>query len=307
MKKLLIVLVCCQLVSASVFEQKRVLVFGGKTGWIGQKMVALLIAGGHEPVCATSRLENRQDLIDEIVRVKPDCIINAAGVTGKPTVDWCEEHKPETLRANVLGVLNLVDVASLFGLHVTNISTGCIYEYDEKHPMWSGIGFTEEDEPNFTGSFYSRNKIIMEKLILAYPNVLNLRMKMPVSAELDKGFVGKISKYKKLVNIPNSLCILEDLLPIAVDMTLRGIKGNFNFVNPGAMSHNQVMELYKKYVDPTKTWENFTVEEQDAMLKARRANAELSAAKLLALYPGIPPVEESLSRLFEGIKFKKKS
>lgn len=299
MKKLLIVLACCQLLSA--YESKRVLVFGGKTGWIGQKVVALLAAGGHEPVCATSRLENRQDLIDEITHVKPDYIVNAAGITGKPTVDWCEEHKAETLRTNVLGTLNVVDVAYLFGIHVTNISTGCIYEYDEKHPMWSGIGFTEEDEPNFNGSFYSCNKIIMEKLILAYPNVLNLRMKMPVSAELDKGFVGKIVKYKKLINVPNSFCILEDLLPIAVDMTLRGIKGNFNFVNPGALSHNQVMELYKKYIDPTKTWENFTVEEQDKILKARRANAELSAAKLLALYPDIPPVKESLARLFQTV------
>lgn len=297
MKKLLVVLACCQLVSAS--ESKRVLVFGGKSGWVGQKIVALLVSSGNEPVCAASRLENRQDLVDEITRVKPDYIINAAGITGKPTVDWCEEHKAETLRTNVLGTLNLVDVAYLLGLHVTNISTGCIYEYDEKHPMWSGIGFTEEDEPNFNGSFYSRNKIIMEKLILQYPNVLNLRMKMPISAELDKGFVGKIVKYKKLINVPNSLCILEDLLPIAVDMTLRGIKGNFNFVNPGALSHNQVMDLYKKYVDPSKTWENFTVEEQDKILKARRANAELSAAKLLALYPNIPRVEESLERLLK--------
>jgi hypothetical protein len=40
---------------------------------------------------------------------------------------------------------------------------------------------------------------------------LSLRIKMPVSCELDKGFIGKITKYKKLVNIPNSLSVLEDL------------------------------------------------------------------------------------------------
>ncbi len=300
-QRVLITAFCFQFVS---IEAERILVFGGKTGWIGQKIVKLLNSCGHESICAVSRLENRQDLIAEVVRVKPDCIINAAGIIGKPNVDWCEEHKQETVCTNVLGVLNLVDIGFIYGLHVTNISTGCIYEYDEHHPMWSCIGFTEEDEPNFAGSFYSRSKIIMEKLILVYPNVLNLRIKMPVSAELDKGFVGKIIQYKKLVNIPNSLSMLEDLLPIAIDMTLKGIKGNFNFVNPGVVSHNQVMELYKKYIDPSKTWENFTIEEHDELLKSRRANAELSCHKLLQLYPNIPHVSISLQNLFQEIKEK---
>jgi dTDP-4-dehydrorhamnose reductase len=283
-------------------QAKTILVFGGKTGWIGQKIVQLLKDGGHNPICAESRLENRQDIISEILLAKPDAIINAAGITGKPNVDWCEDHKQETLRTNVIGTLNLADVAYIHGLHLTNISTGCIYEYDENHPIGSGIGFTEDEEPNFDGSFYSRTKIQMEQLILEYPNLLNLRVKMPVSLELDKGFVGKLVKYKKLVNIPNSLTVLDDLLPIAIDMTLKGIKGNFNFVNPGTMSHYEVMDLYKQYIDPTHTYEGFSLDDQARILKARRANAELSAAKLLKLYPHISPIKESMEKLFKKIK-----
>jgi dTDP-4-dehydrorhamnose reductase len=37
--------------------------------------------------------------------VKPDVVINAAGKTGKPNVDWCEDHKEETLRSNDTGPL----------------------------------------------------------------------------------------------------------------------------------------------------------------------------------------------------------
>lgn len=284
-------------------KMNNVLVFGGKTGWIGQKIVTLLNDLGYNAVCAESRLENRESIIHEISKVQPIAIINAAGITGKPNVDWCEDHKQETLRTNVIGTLNLADIAYSYGIHLTNISTGCIYEYDEKHPMGSGIGFTEEEEPNFDGSFYSRTKIILEKLLLEYPNVLNLRVKMPVSEELDKGFVGKISKFKKLINIPNSLCVLEDLLPIAIDMTLKGIKGNFNFVNPGTISHNEVMDLYKQYIDQNHTYENFTLEEQAKILKARRANAELSASKLLKLYPNIPHIKKSITRLFKNQSF----
>ncbi len=287
------------LINVFMIDAQTILVFGGKTGWIGQKMVQLLKDGGHNPICARARLEDRGAIINEILTAKPDCIINCAGITGKPNVDWCEDHKEETIRTNVLGTVNLVDVAYLHNLHITNISTGCIYEYDETHPMHSGKGFTEEEEPNFNGSFYSRTKILLEKLILAYPNVLNLRVKMPISYELDKGFVGKIIHYKKVINVPNSFCMLDDLLPIAIDMTFKALKGNFNFVNPGTLSHNEVLDLYRQYLDPHHTYENFTIAEQDAILKARRANAELSPAKLLQLYPNIPSAKESLIKILQ--------
>ncbi len=299
MKKILLLYLLS--ISMTNANSKTILVFGGKNGWIGQKIVKLLKEMGHTPLCAQSRLENRQHIIDEIKHTNPDAIINAAGIIGNPNVDWCEEHRQETIRTNVIGTLNLADIAFMHRLHLTNISTGCIYEYDDAHSMGSGIGFTEEEKPNFDGSFYSRTKIQMESLLLEYPNVLNLRVKMPLSVELNRGFVGKIARYTKLINVPNSLCVLDDLLPIAVDMTLKEVKGNFNFVNPGALSHNQVMDLYIKYIDPNHTYENFTLEEQDKILKARRANAELSAEKLLRLYPDIPHISIALERLLKKI------
>jgi len=304
MKKLFFALLAT--ISASLYAAPQTfLVFGGAKGWIGQKIVTLLQNAGHNAIPAKSRLENRESIIAEIEAVKPDAIINAAGIIGCPTVDWCEANKQETIRVNVIGTLNLADIAFQHNIHLTNISTGCIYEYDELHPMWSGIGFTEEDAPNFDGSFYSATKIVMEKVILNYPNVLNLRIKMPISTEMDKGFVAKIIKYEKVVNIPNSLSVLDQLLPLAIDMTMRRLTGNYNFVNPGALSHNQVLELYKEYIDPNFTWKNFSLEEHNQILKARRANAELSAAKLLQLYPELPPIREALITLFKKIAAKK--
>ena len=37
---------------------------------------------------------------------KPTHVLNSAGVTGRPNVDWCEDHKQETIRANVVGYGN---------------------------------------------------------------------------------------------------------------------------------------------------------------------------------------------------------
>jgi len=279
------------------------LVFGGKTGWIGQQLVTLLQAEGHTALCATARLENRTDILQEIDHVKPDCIINAAGITGRPNIDWCEDHKIETLRANIIGALTVADCACIHNIHCITLGTGCIYEYDAQHPIHSGIGFTEEEKPNFHGSFYSHTKTMLDDLLTYYPNVLNLRLRMPISDDLSpRSLVTKISGYAKVINVPNSMTVLYDLLPLIPEMARRKLTGTYNFVNPGTVSHNEILDLYKKYIDPHFTYTNFTIEEQNTILKAARSNNELNASKLLKEFPHIPTVKQSLEKVFQRMQ-----
>eukprot|EP00980_Cylindrotheca_fusiformis_P003162 scaffold721_cov131-Cylindrotheca_fusiformis.AAC.52 len=268
-------------------EMKKVLIFGGKTGWIGQQMAELVKKeDGIEVVIADSRMQNRESVAKELDEVKPTHVLNAAGITGRPNIDWCEDNKQATMRTNVIGTLNLADLCDERGIHCTVYATGCIFVYDEKHPEGSGIGFTEEDKPNFDGSFYSQTKSYMEPMLKEYPTCLILRVRMPVSDDLfHRNFVTKIVKYEKVVNIPNSMTILHEMLPASLAMAKKGLTGVYNFTNPGVISHNQVLDLYKKYIDPTYTYQNFTIEEQAKVIKAPRSNNELDTTKLLKDMP----------------------
>jgi 3,5-epimerase/4-reductase len=148
--------------------------------------------------------------------------------------------------------------------------------------MGSGIGFTEDDKPNFAGSFYSETKGYMEPMLRTYPTCLILRVRMPISDDLShRSFVTKIAKYEKVVNIPNSMTILYEMLPASLAMADRGLTGVYNFTNPGVISHNEVLDLFKKYIDPNFQYANFTLEEQAAILKADRSNNELDTTKLM--------------------------
>lgn len=241
---------------------------------------------GIEVFAAESRVQNTEDVCRELDEIKPTHVLNAAGITGRPNIDWCEDHRPETMRTNVIGTLNLTDLCYQRGIHCTVYATGCIFVYDEKHPEGSGIGFTEEDTPNFSGSFYSQTKSYMEPMLKEYPNCLILRVRMPVGDDLiHRNFVTKIVKYEKVVNIPNSMTILTEMLPLSLAMAKKGLTGIYNFTNPGVISHNQVLDLYTKYIDPTYTYKNFSLEEQAMVIKAPRSNNELDATKLLRDMP----------------------
>jgi 3,5-epimerase/4-reductase len=135
------------------------------------------------------------------------------------------------------------------------------------------------------GSFYSKTKAYVEDMLKSYTGVMVLRVRMPISDDLNsRNFVTKIVHYDKVrmigpgrsrmhawtcseprsvsfqvVNIPNSMTVLTELLPVSLIMAERKLVGVYNFTNPGAISHNQILALYKKYVDPEYTWSNFTV------------------------------------------------
>ncbi|XP_073118939.1 trifunctional UDP-glucose 4,6-dehydratase/UDP-4-keto-6-deoxy-D-glucose 3,5-epimerase/UDP-4-keto-L-rhamnose-reductase RHM1 [Henckelia pumila] len=268
----------------------------GRTGWIGGLLGKLCEKQGIPYEYGKGRLEDRSQLLADILAVKPTHVFNSAGVTGRPNVDWCESHRTETIRTNVAGTLNLADVCREHGLLMMNFATGCIFEYNDSHPEGSGIGFKEEDTPNFTGSFYSKTKAMVEELLKEYDNVCTLRVRMPISSDLNnpRNFITKISRYNKVVNIPNSMTILDELLPISIEMAKRNLRGIWNFTNPGVVSHNEILEMYKKYIDPEFKWANFTLEEQAKVIVAPRSNNEMDASKLKKEFPELLSIKESL-------------
>lgn len=195
-----------------------------------------------------------------------------------------------------------------------NVSMTGIYrsEYNADMTQVTSPPFTEEDRPNFEGSFYSYTKARVEDILKFFPQTCILRVRMPVSDDLHpRSFVTKITKYDRVVDVPNSHSILHDLLPMVVLMAEHKEVGVYNFTNPGAISHNEVLELYRDVVDPAYTWKNFTVEEQSKVVKADRSNCELDPTKLMAKakqYQSeghdveVPEIHEAYERCFERMK-----
>lgn len=87
--------------------------------------------------------------------------MNFAGVRGLPNADWCEDHKIETARSNILGVMNLVDCCFLLNIHITQFGSACLFEHDAAHPA-EDHHFTEHDRPFYKDSFYSYTRFVSE-------------------------------------------------------------------------------------------------------------------------------------------------
>eukprot|EP00924_Labyrinthula_sp_SR-Ha-C_P014849 snap_masked-scaffold_9-processed-gene-0.10-mRNA-1 protein AED:0.31 eAED:0.32 QI:0/-1/0/1/-1/1/1/0/358 len=302
----------------------------GAQGWLGSKICNIIESFPGVTVTKTeARMENREIIKKEIKQatiLKPMThLIIAAGVThGKKeqdlkNIDFCEDNQTCTIRSNVLGTLSLVDLlyTSFPRTHVTIFGTGCIYDYDNKissctHDEVNKFkGFTEEDAANYTKSFYSKTKTILEELLRSYikegMEILVLRIRMPIQ-ELNENdinkrcLITKLKTYEKIINVQNSVSVLWDLLPAAVGLAISGETGLMNFTNPGTVSHNEILQLYREYMDKSFKWKNFTIEEQDMILKTTRCNNKLCVQKMMnalkRLNMVVPQANEALKKLF---------
>jgi hypothetical protein len=139
-------------------------------------------------------------------------------------------------------------------------------------------------------------------------NILNVRIRMPITDEVnERNFITKITNYKKICSIPNSMTVLNYLLPIMIDMSLKYNVGTINLTNPGLISHNEILEMYRDIVDPEFKWENFTIEEQNQILLSQRSNNLLNTSKLEKMYPNVLNIKEAVRNILLEMKNNFKS
>ncbi len=267
---------------------KKILLFGS-TGFIGSQLKDALTEKDYEVAGPRIEIRNLDEVRETIEKEAPDYIINATGMTGKPNVDWCEDHPIETYTVNVTGSLNIAAAAMEKGIKVAQMSSGCVYSGDN-----NGKGWTEEDKPNFFGSMYSRSRVACEMILKDFPNVLQLRIRIPIMGKSNpKNLIDKMLLYPKMINITNSCTVMEDFVPAAIKLMEMGTTGIMNMTNQGAMSHKEIMTLYKEIVDPSFEM-NFMEEEEQETLCKRRSNDVLNTDKRESLGIHMPPLEESL-------------
>ena len=279
----------------------------GSQGWIGNQFIDIL-PSDITYTCSKSRAD--KDLQVEIDLYKPTHIISFIGrthgvINGKEytTIDYLEEKGKlvENIRDNMFGPLLILELCKLNNIHYTYLGTGCIFQYDDNHPD----GFTEYDTPNFFGSSYSIVKGFTDQWMNLHEDyVLNLRIRMPITSKKDKrNFITKITTYEKICSISNSMTVLPELLPIVLDMMKNKQLGTINLTNPGVISHNEILEMYKEIVDPSFKWTNFDIAEQSKILKSDRSNNYLNTTKLTDLYPTVKSIQESIKECL--IQYKK--
>jgi UDP-glucose 4,6-dehydratase len=273
---------------------KKWLVYGSG-GWIGKKIKTYIDERGDEMVAGVARADNQANVLAEVEKHQPDQILSVLGRTHGPgfsTIDYLEQ-KGQTrinIRDNLYAPFVLAKIAELKGIHFTYLGTGCIFSSDS-----GDVSFDETSEPNFFGSEYSTVKGFTDLMSRLLPGMLNCRIRMPISQDNSpRNFITKITTYKKIHSVSNSMTVLEELLPMMLEMGSRKEVGTVNLTNPGVISHSEILALYTKHVDPSFEWETFSGPDLLKVIAAPRSNNKLATARLESLFPEVRSIHEAV-------------
>ncbi|MCX7661829.1 MAG: sugar nucleotide-binding protein [Candidatus Omnitrophica bacterium] len=218
---------------------RKILVWGG--GYLGLRLQDFL---GCE--ITTKKIFSFKDAEKEFKRFNPEVIINCVGHIGR-NVDECEKNIDVSLIANSFVPIILLELAIRNKVKLVHISSGCIYHFDytKDNPI------EEEEIPDFFELFYSRTKIYSEKALEPFCkkfNILILRPRIPLdNRPHPKNILTKLIKYRKIINLPNSVTYIPDFLEALKFLIEIDARGIFNVVNKGALKYPQLLEIYKRY------------------------------------------------------------
>ena len=283
-----------------------ILIYGGN-GWIGSQFAHILLHMNIIFKISSLKVnfDSKDEISKEIDEYKPTNVISFIGRThGKiGAIDYLEQDEKlcENIRDNLVGPRLLASICENKSIHFTYMGTGCIFTYKDDEEDYK---FLEEDNANFFGSSYSIVKGHTDKMMREYKNTLNLRIRMPIVGEDNpRNFITKITSYENICSIPNSMTVLPEMLPLIVDLMKMRHVGTLNFTNPGVITHNEILEMYKEYVDKSFEWLNLSIEEQNKILASKRSNNHLDTTKLEKLFPKIKNIKVSVKELLQ--KYKK--
>jgi dTDP-4-dehydrorhamnose reductase len=300
----------------------------GASGYVGQAFVSEL-QRRRQPFTPLARKEvdytRFEALLEFLNRTKPEFVVNAAGYSGRPNVDACEEHKAETLAGNTLLPQTIAQACAVTGIPWGHVSSGCIYNGakvrcsgplrvvpDLTRPEFTKmvdespeaiIGFTEADEPNFSFrhppcSFYSGTKALAEEAIADVGHSYVWRLRIPFD-ELDgpRNFLSKLQRYAKVYDNVNSISHRGDFVRACLDLWERRAPfGIYNLTNPGFIASRQVVSLIERHLHPARRFEFWSNDEEfyRAGVRTPRSNCVLDVSKLLATGVPMRPVMAAL-------------
>ncbi len=300
----------------------------GASGYIGQAFAEALRQRGQAfTALARSQLDytRYEILLDCLRETKPEFLINAAGYTGKPNVDACEDARADTLAGNTLFPQAVAHACLAANTPWGHVSSGCIFsgakvleagkariEKDLTKPALKKLleqmphsiqGFTETDRPNFSFrdppcSFYSATKALAEEALAGLGHNYLWRLRIPFDQfDNPRNYLTKIQRYAKVYDNVNSVSHRGEFVHACLDLWERRAPfGIYNMTNPGFITTRQVVEMIEKILKPRRAFEFWQNDEEFYRVAAKtpRSNCVLDSSKLLSAGITLRPVREAL-------------
>jgi dTDP-4-dehydrorhamnose reductase len=266
----------------------KILIIGA--GYIGNRCAH---AWSDSAVISNNIINSKEDALAIIEQHNPDVVFNAAGVRGRPNVDWCETNQTETIAGNTVLPILIAQACAEKGLYFLHIGSGCIFYGDSPHAdkKW------REDDFGNPSAVYSKTKWAADLVLSTLLNVGIARIRMPIDyIPSPFNMIDKLASFKQVIDVENSVTIVDDMVNVFKELLAQKACGIFHVTNPGTLKHREILDLYKEFVDPNHANEWISNDElvTTGLAKKGRSNNFLHSENLEKIGIHMREVHEAL-------------
>lgn len=270
---------------------KKILIIGH--GYLGKRC----LNSWPKAVMAEKKIYTIDDVLELLIKHQPDAVLNAAGVVGKPNVDWCETHQRETIQGNTVLPILIAEACQQKNVYLLHIGTGCIFYGASPDPA----GWQETDFAN-PSAVYTRTKYAADLALSTLSNLGIARIRMPIDyIPHPANLIDKLASYKKVADVENSATVIEDMVNVFYQLLEKGAAGIFHVVNPGSIKHQEIIAMYQELVDPNHhcEWVSEPCLVEHGLVAKKRSNNIMQSKNLEKLGIKMRPIKEAVRDALE--------
>lgn len=273
---------------------------------IGKGYLGTRCAESWEDAVISDKIIETVEDVEKLIDIhQPDALLNSAGIVGKPNVDWCETHQMETLKGNTVLPIIVAEACQNKNVYMLHMATGCVFYGKASHK-----GPWNENDYGNPVAVYSKAKFAADLALSALPNVGIARIRMPIDSKSHPAnLIDKLSKYERVVDVENSMTVVEDMIDVFHQLLEKKAEGIFHVTNPGSIKHREIIDLYKKYVD--KNHKNEWIQEEElvrfGLADKRRSNNFMTSINLPKFGIEMRPIKEAVEDTMKKYSKNKKS
>lgn len=273
----------------------KILILGN--GYLGNRCAQIW---GNEAILSDKFIKTENDVLELLDQYKPDAVLNAAGIVGKPNVDWCETHQIETIDGNTILPIIIAKACQQRNVYLLHMGTGCVFYGEMPRPE----GWKESDFAN-PEAVYTRSKYAADLVLTTLPNIGIARIRMPIDyIPSPANLIDKLVSFEKIIDVENSVTVIEDMINAFYQLLQKKAVGIFHVANPGTIKHKEIIQMYEEIVDPNH--KNEWIAESDlvklGLAKKKRSNNFLQSDNLIALGIKMRPIKEAMRDTLQKYK-----
>lgn len=263
----------------------KILIIG--KGFIGNR----LLESWEEAVFGEGHIESIADGLKMLDKYQPDVVLNAAGVRGKPNVDWCETNQTETILGNTILPINIALACQKRNIYLLHIGSGCIFYGPSPDPK----GWKEDDYANPVAT-YSKCKYAADLVLATLPNIGIARIRVPMDyISSPHNIIDKLAGFEKIIDVENSITVIEDMVTVFYQLLQKKAAGIFHVTNPGSIKYREIIKLYEKYVGSAKVKKWISEQDliKDKLVQKTRSTNKLQSHNLVEIKIKMRPIQQA--------------